>query len=85
MDDLSARAAQARTGSPYLNTGQAAHYLGLSPRTLERMRTLGCGPAYCKHGNSVRYLIVDLDIWSAEQRRNSTSNNPGGDNERRRA
>ena len=40
MDDRSARAAAARTGSPYLNTAQAAHYLGLSQRTLERMRTL---------------------------------------------
>lgn len=73
MDDTSARAAQARNGSPYLNTAQAAHYLGLSPRTLERMRTLGCGPEYRKHGNSVRYYIEDLDRWSAEQLRRSTS------------
>jgi hypothetical protein len=85
MDDLNARAAQARSGSPYLNTAQAAYYLGLSPRTLERMRWLGCGPAYRKHAHRVRYLIVDLDSWSAERQRRSTSQNPGGEDERRRA
>ena len=73
MDDRSARAAAARTGSPYLNTPQAAHYLGLSQRTLERMRTLGIGPAYRKHGQQVRYLIDELDRWSAEQECHSTS------------
>lgn len=73
MDDRSARAAAARTGSPYLNTAQAAHYLGLSQRTLERMRTLGVGPSYRKHGHHVRYLIDELDRWSAGQERRSTS------------
>lgn len=73
MDDRSVRAAQARHGSPYLNTGQAAHYLGLSQRSMERMRTLGVGPAYRKHGNVVRYHIDDLDRWSAEHELRSTS------------
>ncbi len=77
MDDKSARAAQARNGSPYLNTGQAAFYLGLSQRTMERMRTDGIGPAYRKHGNVVRYLIDDLEHWSADRKRRSTSQNPG--------
>ncbi len=77
MDDKSARAAQARHGSPYLNTGQAAHYLGLSQRTMERMRTDGVGPAYRKHGNVVRYLIDDLEHWSTDRKRRSTSQNPG--------
>ena len=73
MDDRSARAAAARTGSPYLNTPHAAHYLGMSQRTLERMRTLGIGPAFRKHGNQVRYLIDELDRWSAGQECHSTS------------
>lgn len=85
MDDLNARAAQARSGSPYLNTAQAAYYLGLSPRTLERMRYLGCGPAYRKHAHRVRYFIVDLDCWSAERQRRSTAENPGGGSDRPRA
>ncbi len=82
MDDKSARAAQARAGSPYLNTAQAAHYLGLSQRTLERMRTVGGGPLYRKHGNNVRYLIDELEHWSADHKRGSTSQNPGGFSDR---
>jgi predicted DNA-binding transcriptional regulator AlpA len=73
MDDRNARAAAAKAGSPYLNTGQAAHFMGLSQRTLERMRTLGAGPKYRKHGRHVRYLIDDLEAWSAAQERHSTS------------
>ncbi|MGE3476037.1 MAG: helix-turn-helix domain-containing protein [Rhodospirillaceae bacterium] len=63
-EDLIDRAAKARRGSPYLNTSQAAHYLGLSPRTLEKMRGLGYGPTFRKHGRYVRYHIEDLDGWS---------------------
>ena len=50
--------------------------LGFSQRTLERMRTLGIGPAFRKHGQQVRYLIDELDRWSAEQERHSTPNTP---------
>ncbi|MBW4332239.1 helix-turn-helix domain-containing protein [Stakelama sp. CBK3Z-3] len=64
MDDENARAAIAREGCPYLNTGQAAFHLGLSPRTLETMRRTGRGPRFRRHGGSVRYHINDLDGWS---------------------
>ena len=37
-DDPNARAARARKGSPFLNTAQAAFYIGLNWRTLEQMR-----------------------------------------------
>ena len=37
MDDENARAAQAKKGSPFLSTEQAAFYVGLSHRTLEKM------------------------------------------------
>ncbi len=68
-----ARAEQARKGSPFLSTAQAAHYVGLSRRTLEKFRTTGCGPKYRKHGRYVRYHIADLDAWSASQTHESTS------------
>jgi excisionase family DNA binding protein len=64
MDDEIARAAQAKRGSPFLSTKQAAFYIGLSARTLEKMRTEGRGPRYRKHGRYVRYHIDDLDAWS---------------------
>jgi hypothetical protein len=77
MDDRNARAAAAKSGSPYLNTSQAAHYLVCSQRTLERMRTLGLGPKYRKHGRHVRYLIDDLDNWSLDHEHQSTSEGSG--------
>ena len=73
MDDEIARAANAKKGSPFLNTDQAAHYVGLSRRTLEKMRTAGGGPRFRKHGRYVRYHIDDLDEWSAEHAKTSTS------------
>jgi hypothetical protein len=67
--DEIARAAQAKRGSPFLNTGQAAIYVGLSARTLEKMRLRGSGPPFRRHGRHVRYHIADLDSWSAGMRR----------------
>ena len=63
-DDAIRRAARARKGSPFLNTAQAAHYIGLADRTLETMRTEGTGPRFRRHGRFVRYHIDDLDAWS---------------------
>ncbi|TWG95947.1 helix-turn-helix protein [Mesorhizobium sp. J18] len=64
MDDENERAARAKKGSPFLNTAQAAFYIGLSQRTLEKMRLTGGGPKYRKHGRYVRYHIDELDDWS---------------------
>ena len=62
-----------RPGSPFLTTVQAADYVGLSPRTLEKMRVLGGGPRYRKHGRYVRYHIDDLNAWSSSRTHDSTS------------
>jgi len=74
MEDDDTRAEKARKGSPFLSTAQAAHYVGLSRRTLEKMRTTGRGPRYRKHGRYVRYHIDDLDAWSSSRAKDSTSN-----------
>jgi excisionase family DNA binding protein len=66
------RVEQTRIESPFLTTTQAGTYVGLSRRTLEKMRTAGNGPAYRKHGRYVRYHIADLDAWSAARCKNST-------------
>jgi transposase len=63
-EDENARAARAAQGSPFLNTQQAAHYLGLSPRTLQEHRSAGTGPRFRRHCRHVRYHIADLDSWS---------------------
>lgn len=73
MDDEIVRAANAKKGSPFLSTAQAAHYVGLSRRTLEKMRVMGGGPQFRKHGRYVRYHIGDLDKWSADHLKSSTS------------
>jgi Helix-turn-helix domain len=46
----------------YFDTQAAAEYLSLSPRTLEKMRWAGDGPAFHKLGG-VRYTQEDLDAW----------------------
>lgn len=73
MTDDNIRAAEARKGSPFLSTREAAYYLGLSFRTLEKMRFTGNGPRFRKHGRYVRYHIADLDAWSEGRRHHSTS------------
>ena len=56
----------------YLNTVQAAAWLGLSPRTLQRMRVTGDGPPYVKWRRRVIYDRADLDDWVAQRKRRST-------------
>ena len=50
--------------SPFLNTAQAAHYLKLTPRHLERMRRSGTGPFFRRHARFVFYHLDDLIVWS---------------------
>lgn len=49
---------------PYLNTRQSAHFLSLSVRKLEKMRSAGTGPRFRRHGRLVFYHIEDLEAWS---------------------
>ena len=73
-DDAEARAARARKGgSPYLTTEEAARHVRLARRTLEKMRTVGGGPKYRKHGRYVRHHIDELEAWSAARGKGTTS------------
>jgi predicted DNA-binding transcriptional regulator AlpA len=56
-----------------LRTDEAARLLGLSGRTLEKHRTYGTGPVYRKIGGRVVYALSDLQTWSDQGRRRSTS------------
>lgn len=58
--------------SRYLKTPEAARVLGLSPRTLEKHRSCGTGPAYLKVGGAVRYRLADLEAWAEAGRQTST-------------
>ena len=59
--------------SSYMSTREAAAFLGLSPRTLDRYRVSGGGPVFRKFGSSVRYARADLESWASARRRSSTS------------
>ena len=50
--------------SDLFNTAQAAHYVVISPSTLEHWRMLGRGPKVTKLGPRLkRYRKHDLDQW----------------------
>ncbi|MGB3882263.1 MAG: helix-turn-helix domain-containing protein [Diaphorobacter nitroreducens] len=57
----------------YLTNEEAAEYLRLSPRTLEKQRVLGGGPKFRKFGRRVMYAVADLDAWAADRSFESTS------------
>lgn len=56
----------------YLDTKEAAAYLGLSPKTLVKMRVTGGGPRYAKVGRRVIYDVADLDSWIEKRKRRFT-------------
>jgi len=56
-----------------MTTPEAAEYVGLSPATLETLRTRGGGPVFAKLGARVVYEKDDLDRWLKERKRTSTS------------
>ena len=61
----------------FLRTPEAARFLGLSGRTLEKHRTYGTGPAYRKLGGRVVYAIDDLETWADRGAMTSTSDPRG--------
>ncbi|GAB1715783.1 MAG: transcriptional regulator [Nitrobacter sp.] len=61
-----------------LRTPEAARFLGISLRTLEKHRTYGTGPIYRKIGGRVVYAVDDLLAWSAGGARKSTHDKNAG-------
>jgi len=61
----------------FLRTKEAAGFLGLSARTLEKHRTYGTGPAYRKLGGRVVYAVDDLQAWAERGAVTSTSDPRG--------
>ena len=56
----------------YLRTPEAARFLSLSARTLEKHRVYGTGPVYYKLGGRVVYAPADLTAWAERGTRKST-------------
>jgi hypothetical protein len=59
--------------SPFLSNAEAARFLNLSPRTLEKLRVVGGGPQFRKLGRRVMYTIEELEAWAGMRRCDSTS------------
>ena len=59
-----------------LTNAEAAAFVRLSPRTLEKFRVLGGGPRYKKLGARVRYSVEDLRSW-LESRTFEMTSDPG--------
>ena len=53
----------------FLTTRQAAAFLTLSPRTLDRYRATGKGPAFHKLETRIVYARADLEQWAKARRR----------------
>ena len=62
----------------FLDTQQAARFLGLSAKTLARYRVTGDGPVFHRFGNRIRYRRAALDAWADARERVSTVDD-GGD------
>ena len=61
----------------FLRTKEAAEFLSLSARTLEKHRTYGTGPAYRKLGGRVVYSVNELEAWAERGAVTSTSDPRG--------
>ena len=62
-----AQAPQAYHAPRYLTNNEAAAFLRLSPRTLEKQRVIGGGPRFHKFGRRVMYALTDLEAWASER------------------
>jgi predicted DNA-binding transcriptional regulator AlpA len=62
---------------PFLRTKEAARFIGISCRTLEKHRIYGTGPKYSKIGGRIIYAVADLREWAERAARRATSG-PGG-------
>ena len=61
----------------YLTNNEAAEFLKISPRTLERLRVTGTGPSFLKAGigkrSRVLYKHSEIVEWLENNRYQSTS------------
>lgn len=57
----------------YVSTRDAARWLGISARTLEKYRGRSGGPVFRKLGGRVVYAICDLEDWADQAACRSTS------------
>lgn len=64
-----------------LDRAEAASMLDISPRTLDRLREMGDGPAWFRVGEQIKYRRSAVVAWieSQERRANGDGDGGGGD------
>jgi hypothetical protein len=73
-----------QSASPFMDTVEAAGFLKISPRTLEKQRVIGGGPRFRKFGSRVLYALADLQAWADARAFANTSEVHEVKSERRR-
>jgi len=63
----------------HLTQSDLARRWRISPRTLERWRWAGRGPAFIRIGGSVRYRLEDIESFEAFHLQAQTGRSPGGE------
>jgi hypothetical protein len=58
---------------PFLRAKEAARFIGVSCRTLEKHRINGTGPKYSKIPGRIIYAVTDLGEWAERGARRATS------------
>lgn len=61
------------SNSPFLTEDDAAEWLNISVRTLQRMRAEGSGPKFTKMGRRVLYNRAHVESWLETRCFTSTS------------
>ena len=72
-DDTGAKPNAVPPNRLFLNNDEAAQFLNLSPRTLEKQRVIGGGPRFRKFGRRVLYALSDLEVWANSRTFETTS------------
>ena len=73
LDDLVTQTHATPVHRLFLNNDEAAQFLNLSPRTLEKQRVIGGGPRFRKFGRRVLYAVCDLEAWANARTFETTS------------
>lgn len=50
-----------------LREREAAHHIGVAPKTLANWRCAGRGPRFCRLGRAIVYRLADLDQFVEER------------------
>ncbi len=57
----------------FMTSKQAAEMLCMSTLTMRKWRWEGKGPKFIKAGSKVLYRLTDIEAWTNQQTRSSTS------------